>query len=575
MPAFKVDPISRIEGHLKIECEIEKKPEFNNEYFVTKCRAPVTMFRGFEIFLVGRDPRDALLFTPRICGVCPNPHSITSAMALDDAFDVTPPPAAILIRNIEEAAYYLYDHLIHFYLLIGPELGILMGPERGAPILPPVLGREGMAKGIGSHYARCVEIQRRANKVVALWGGKFPHVTNYYPGGVLVEPTLERIAESIAALVPIWEFIALTHIEDVKKLIEANERVKEVTESVLGARVGLEDIGPSTGRFLSYGMLPQVDDYEEDWLNPSNRNNSIFKAGAWYDGTRHPLNEDRITEDTKYSFYDVPDGLHPWDGKTVPNPQKPGAYSWTKAPRYDGEVFEVGPLARMLNTFGTKWEIPRVHPITGEDFGPFKYEVRNPKGSVLDRVVARAANALICANIVFEFLKELASLVASGETKNLHYKPVPKEAKGRGLWEAPRGALGHWIKISDHKISHYQCIVPGTWNWSPRDSLNRPGPGETAIQSGTTWVPTLNVVEIANALYPGWGDLLAEALTRLNPKFAKLNMEKTEEGEYVNATIALLVVRSFDPCLACGVHIITPQRRTYVFEVSRGLTSLY
>ncbi len=575
MPSFKVDPISRIEGHLKIQCKIERVPDLNNEYFVTECHAPVTMFRGFEIFLVGREPRDALLFTPRICGVCPNPHSITSAMALDDAFDAIPPPAAILIRNIEEAAYYIYDHLIHFYLLIGPELGVIMGPEYGAPILPPVAGTAGLAQGIGTHYAKCIQVQRRANEVVAMWGGKFPHVTNYYPGGVLVEPTLDRIANTVTSLVPLWEFVALTHMQDIMNLLEANERLKEVTDAVLGAPVGLEDLGVGTGNFLSFGMMPQTDDYEGDWLETKNRNNSLIKAGAFYDGSRHPLDEDKITEDAKYSFYDVQDGLHPWDGVTVPNRDKPGAYSWTKSPRYDNKVFEVGPLARMLNTFGMEWRIPRVHPITGEDYGDFVYKVRNPKGSVLDRIVARAACVLLVANAVFQYVNELVSLVKEGKTTVMNKKPVPKEAQGRGLWEAPRGALGHWVKISDHKIAHYQCVVPGTWNWSPRDSMDRPGPGEAAIQCGTTWVPTLNVIQIANALYPGWGDVLAQALTTLNPKYTRLNMEPTETGEYVNATIALLVVRSFDPCLACGVHIITPSKKTYVFEVGHGLCSVY
>jgi hydrogenase large subunit len=575
MPTLKVDPISRIEGHLKIECKIERKPELRDEYFVTECRAPVTMFRGFEIFLTGRDPRDAILINQRICGVCPNPHAMATVLALDDAFDAVPPPAAILVRNIVEAAYYLYDHLIHFYLLIGPELGVLMGPEYGAPIIPPVLGVEGIKRGIGSHYAECVRIQRLANEVVALWGGKFPHITNYYPGGVLSEPTLDRITKSIAALIKVWEFIALTHIEDVKRLIEANERLKEVTEAVLGVPVGLEDIGIGNGNFLSFGMLPRPEDYESDWLDTSKRKKSIIKAGAWKAGAGvKPLDENRITEDVKYSFYDGPDGLHPWEGQTQPIHQKPGAYSWTKAPRYDGEVYEVGPLARMLTTQGLEWRVPRVHPLTGENYGDFVYRVRNPKGSVLDRVAARAACVMMCANIVFEFLKELASLVNSGKASNINSKPVPKEAQGRGLWEAPRGALSHWVRIKDYKIAHWQVVVPGTWNWSPRDSKDRPGPGEAAIQCGTTWVPTLNVPQIANALYPGWGDIVAEALTKLNPKFAELNMERTEYGEYVNATLPLLIVRSFDPCLACGVHIITPERRTYVFEVGHGLSCM-
>lgn len=231
-------------------------------------------------------------------------------------------------------------------------------------------------------------------------------------------------------------------------------------------------------------------------------------------------------------------------------------------------------MARMLVTQGLEWRIPRVHPLTGEDYGDFVYRVRNPKGSVLDRVVARAACAMICANAVFEFLRELAKLVDGGDAKNINLKPVPREARGRGLWEAPRGALSHWVKIKDYKIAHWQAVVPGTWNWSPRDGKGRPGPGEAAIQCGTTWVPTLNVPQLANALHPGWGDIIADALVRLNPKFARLNMERTELGEYVNATIPLLIVRSFDPCLACGVHIITPERRTYVFEIGHGLSGV-
>ncbi|MCP8318189.1 MAG: nickel-dependent hydrogenase large subunit [archaeon] len=572
MPTFKVDPMSRIEGHLNITCEIEKKPELGNEYFVTESRASATMFRGFEIFLNGRDPRDAILITQRICGVCPNPHAMASTLALDDAFDAIPPPAAILIRNIVDSTYYLYDHLIHFYLLIGPELGVLMGPDRGAPIIPPVLGNEGIKQGIGSHYYECTRVQRKVNEVVALWGGKFPHIASYYPGGVLVEPTLERVADSIATLIYAWEFIALTHIEDIKNLIEANERLKEVTEAVLGARVGLEDIGVGNGNFLCFGMLPQPWNYESDWLDTSRRVNSIIKAGTWKaDIGKRPLDENKITEDVKYSFYDVPDGLHPWDGQTIPNRQKPDAYSWTKAPRYDDEVYEVGPLARMLITQGLEWRVPRIHPVTGEDYGDFVYTVKNPKGSVLDRVVARAATVMICANAAFDFLKELIHM--GNGVSNINLKPVPKEAQGRGLWEAPRGALSHWIKIRDYKIAHYQAVVPGTWNWSPRDSKDRPGPGEAAIQCGTTWIPTLNVPQIANALYPGWGDTVADALTKLNPKFANLNMEKTEAEEYINATIPLLIVRSFDPCLACGVHLITPKHRTHVFEVSHGLSS--
>jgi hydrogenase large subunit len=158
----------------------------------------------------------------------------------------------------------------------------------------------------------------------------------------------------------------------------------------------------------------------------------------------------------------------------------------------------------------------------------------------------------------------------------MNNKPVPKEGRGMGLWDAPRGALSHWVTVDDYKIKHYQCVVPGTWNWSPRDAKDRPGPGEHAIQSGTTWIPTLNVPQIATAMWSDdWGNLLATTLTALNPKFAGLNMEPSDAGTNVNATLPLMIVRSFDPCLACGVHLITPNRKTHSFDVKQGLSSLY
>lgn len=235
-----------------------------------------------------------------------------------------------------------------------------------------------------------------------------------------------------------------------------------------------------------------------------------------------------------------------------------------KAPRYDNKVYEVGPLARMINTFGTKWKIDRIHPLTDKDYGPVEYELRNPKGSVLDRVVARAFMTQLIANKLFEWVRELINYV---DTRTINYKAVPNEAKGRGLWEAPRGALGHWISIKGGKIERYQCVVPGTWNWSPRDDNDNLGAGEQALQSGTTWIPKLNVIQIANAIKAGWGDTLAGALTALNPKYAGINMEVTDTGEAANSSLPLLIVRSFDPCIACAVHLITPDGKRHVVDL--------
>lgn len=472
MPKFSIDPITRIEGHMGVELDINSNvlSTAPKEYFVTKALAKVHMFRGFELFLKGRDPRDAMLITQRICGVCPNPHGMASVQALDDAFGAEPTPAAILTRNIIEAAYYTYDHPIHFYLLIGPELGIIGAHP---PMVPPALGVEGIKTlGLGASYAKCIEAQRWACEVVALWGGKFPHIQSIYPGGVTVKPTLDKIASSIVRMVSVWEFVALTMMEDLYAILAADERLKEVTKAVLGAKVGLEDIGVCTGNFLSYGIFPDHTDYA-DWLDPSKRKKALIRSGAWSDGAFVTFDERKIREDVKYSYYDSPSGLHPSEGETSPKKDKPGAYTWSKAPRYDDKVYEVGPLARMINTFGTTWKVDRIHPTTGTDYGPVKYTLRNPKGSILDRVAARAFMALLCANNVFKWLLELKGYL---DKPIVNYKDVPREAKGRGLWEAPRGALGHWITIKEGKIARYQCVVPGTWNWSPRDDKDRPGP---------------------------------------------------------------------------------------------------
>lgn len=585
MAKFSIDPITRIEGHMGVELKIEKgilatAPE---EYFVTEAKAKVHSFRGFEIFLKGRDPRDALHITQRICGICPNPHGQASTQALDDAFGAIPPPAAILIRNIIEGFYYLYDHLIHFYLLIGPELGIL---SVYPPMVPPALGVEGMERlNLGTSYAKCVEIQRLCSEALALWGGKFPHIMSLYPGGVTVKPTLDKIASSIAKLAKIWEFVNVTMTKDLKAVIVANERIKEVTGEILGVKVGLEDIGVSTGNFLSYGIFPDHTDYE-DWLDPKKRKKALIQSGAWKLGDtapgQTPFDENKITEDVKYSFYKSPSGLHPKVGETEPYKGKPGAYSWVKAPRYDDRVYEVGPLARMVNTFGMKWDITKKvevrHPITGEqpkwldDPDLNAYELRNPMGSVLDRIVARAYMTLLVANKLIDWLLELNNYL---DSPICNVKPVPKEATGRGLWEGPRGALGHWITIKDGKIARYQCVVPSTWNWSPRDDKDRPGAGEQALTASLeplngVWIPRLNVVQIANAINPdieinwparikGWGNILGAALTKLYGDLALgLNMETAEEVGAVNSTIPLLIVRSFDPCLTCAVHLIMP-----------------
>ncbi|RLI85323.1 MAG: cytochrome-c3 hydrogenase [Archaeoglobales archaeon] len=559
-----VDPVTRIEGHLRIEMDVKDVETSTGVWQVVgTARSSGTLFRGFEIFLKGRDPRDAWFITQRICGVCPAAHAETSIQAIERAFGVQPTPAAILMRNILHGAFFIYDHITHTYVLVGPELGIIC---KHPPMVPPALGKAGVAKlSLGSSYVKAIEIQRKATEIVALWGGKFPHHASEYPGGMTVRPTADRIANTLARMVEIWEFVAKTMVGDLLTLVNASERVGEKLSEILGINIrGLEDIGVSTGNFLCYGIFPAHDDYD-DWYDPSKRRKALFHSGAW-DGNFKRFDESKITEYVKYSWYTSPSGLHPSVGETEPNKGKGGAYSWIKAPRYENKVYEVGPLARMVNTFGLKWRIPRVHPITGEDYGDFVYEMRNPKGSLLDRIAARVACTLIIANKMFEWIAELKNYM---NEPVVNYKDVPKEGEGFGLWEAPRGALGHWLKIKNYVIEHYQCVVPSTWNLSPRDDMGQPGPVETALQCGTTWLPKdMSVADVCNALYPEedidlsplginqtvkWGDALATALTPLG--LAELNLEPANGAKY-NTSIALAIVRSFDPCIACAVHVV-------------------
>ena len=568
MAKVVVDPVTRIEGHLGITMETKDVTTSTGTWtLVDKAYSHSNMFRGFEIILKGRDPRDAYFLTQRICGVCHAVHGAASMQALDHAYGVTPPPAAVLIRNVLHACFYCYDHMIHTYLLVGPELGIL---AKYPPMVPPALGKEGIAKlGLGSSYAKCVEMQRIANEATALWGGRAPFPVAEYPGGVTVKLTLDRIAGTIGRMNEVWNFAVHTMYRDLMALVEKNDHIGEAVSTLLDVDFrGLQDVGPSYPTQLSYGLFPDPDNYD-DWVKaqngePSRRKSAVIHAGAW-DGDFKPFELGKIKEYVKYSKYsDECTGLHPKDGKTIPQKDKPGAYAWAKAPRYDDKPYEVGPFARMVNTFGLRWKFDVTNPVTGETF-TFDWKVLNPKSSVIDRVAGRVAQTILFSTKAIEWAVELkqwvhdATATINPKTNNFSY--VPDTAEGFGLWDAPRGALLHYTNIKGGKINNYQCVVPSTWNLGPRDDMGQPGPVEKALEN--TWLPQLDVPTIANTLYPEadidasafglgkvkWGDALAVALKPLG--LAPLNMENG-----YNTSLALAIVRSFDPCLACAVHEI-------------------
>ncbi|MFO7968040.1 MAG: nickel-dependent hydrogenase large subunit [Archaeoglobaceae archaeon] len=561
-----VDPVTRIEGHLRIEMETEDVETSTGTWqIVNTARSSGTLFRGWETILRNRDPRDAWFLCQRICGVCPAPHAEASIQAIEQAFDVQPTPSATLIRNVMHGAYYIYDHLIHTYLLVGPELGVLANYP---PMVPPALGKDGISKlGLGSSYAKCVEMQRKANEIVALWGGRFPHHASEYPGGMTLKPTMDKITRTFASLSELYPFITHTMVNDLNALLEANPHIGEAVSNLLDVDFrGLQDLGVSTGNFLSYGIMPDPENYD-DWLSlneqPGRRESALIQAGAW-DGDFKDFDISKIEEYLRYSWYDNTSGQTPsQEGAPDPNKDKDEAYSWVKAPRYDGKVYEVGPIARMVNTFGTEWKAPRINPFTGEDPGEFEYTMLNPKGSVIDRVAGRVAATLIIANKMYEWLNEMKDYV---DQKVTNYKDVPQTGEGFGLYDAPRGALLHYLRIEDHKIGNYQAVVPSTWNLGPRDDTGQPGPVETALEG--TWLPELDVPTVASTLWPdenidltplgvsrtvNWGEALETALEPLG--LAPLNMEPTNGGQ-LNTSLALATIRSFDPCIACAVHML-------------------
>jgi len=612
MVTVTIDPITRIEGHLKIQMNLENvsgtgavNPWQRVQVVDSTGKnggaySTGTMFRGFEIFLNGRDPRDAWMIAQRICGVCPAPHGQTSILALDQAFGVEDslPTAAVLIRNILHGAYYLYDHVLHFYILMGPELGVL---AKYPPMVPPALGTLGISSiNLGSSYAAAVQIQRLASEIVAIWGGKFPHHMTEYPGGISAQPTLDKIAATYARMVNLWEFVATTMQADFNAVVAQNSTIASAIDSLIGASVGLDKIGQGTGNFLSYGCFPDYQNYA-DWIDPKNgRKNSLAWSGAWQSGDTAPkqtlFDPTLVLEDVGYSWYSSGSELNPTVGETVPiqpanqSSQKSAAYSWLKAPRYNNKVYEVGPLARMINTWGLTWKDPvafsTINPATGLDVSPGKtgsvsWTVLNPNGSVVDRVAGRVFFSLAVANKMFEWIAALKSYMNS---PIVNYVDVPTTGSGLGLWDAPRGALLHYLEISGKKISRYQCVVPGTWLFSPRDDQGRLGIAEYALSCGTTWLPkNLRVSDVANAIYPTanvnlsawgvaapqkWGDSLGIALAPHH--LTDLNMEPapvTAGVDSYNTSLALAIIRSFDPCLACAVHIITPEGKRLITKL--------
>lgn len=541
-----IDPITRIEGHLRIEVELDATNTVRDAW------SSITLWRGFETILKGRDPRDAGLITQRFCGVCTYVHYEASILACEDAFKVKAPTNARLVRNLISGAQYLYDHIMHFYHLHGLDWVDITSALKADPKKAVEMARAYCANPyncsethykavqqrltkfvqsgrlgpfanaywgnpsyklppeanliVTSHYLDALQISKVASTMTAIFGGKNPHPQSLVVGGVSsVMDALDasRLGEYLFRLKEVKNFIENAYIPDV--LLAAAYYKEE----------GLQGLGGGVKNFLAYGGFP-MDDGWTSLLFPR----GLVKGAD----VAHPmtLDEEKITEEVSHAWYQDKGPLHPYKGWTYPEYtgfDKEGhlkgneKYSWCKAPRYDGLPYEVGPLARLVVAYSQGHaELKNLIDGTLKAAGlPVTVLF-----STLGRTAARAIETKYVADHIEGWLNELVKNVKAGDTRTWTKCDVPKKGEGRGMTEPPRGALGHWIRIEDKVIANYQAIVPSTWNCSPRDKAGRRGPYEESLIG--------------------------------------LKLAKADEPLEIIRTI-----HSFDPCMACAVHIIDPQ----------------
>jgi len=477
---IRIDPITRIEGHMAVEAVID-------DGVVKEARSSGTLFRGFEIILRGRDPRDACRLTQRICGVCPTAHATASTLCIDEAFGLTEkiPDNAKLIRALIFGSNFLQSHILHFYHLAALDYVDAAGAIGDlAPFVPRYEGDYRAPADVNAelvnHYVRALDIRRKCQEMLSIFGGKMPHNVGIVPGGVTEKPTEDKITNFLWRLNEIRDFVEKVYIPDVLAV------AKLYTDYFA--------VGPGCKRLLSYGGFDL----------PTGK---LFTTGIVApDLKAEPFDKENITEDVKHSWYaDSGSGRNPAQGETAPQPKKKEAYSFLKSPRYEGSVCEVGPLARMVNNYVQGDS--KVKEMVDSVLGEFDAGV-DVLYSVLGRHAARAIEAKIVGDAMVDWLQ---ALKPAGPT--IVDSPIPDEGQGAGLTEAPRGSVGHWITIKGRKTERYQVITPTAWNASPKDDKGQPGPVEQAI-IGTKVKDKDNPFELVR------------------------------------------IVRAFDPCLACSVHLL-------------------
>jgi uptake hydrogenase large subunit len=480
MSRLVLGPFNRVEGDLEVQLEVA-------DGRVREARVNSPLYRGFEQILQGKDPRDTLVIAPRVCGICSVSQSMAAAYALADAAGVAMPPNGELATNLVLACENLADHLTHFYLFFMPDFARAVYADR---IWYP--STEARFRALtGTATGLVLPARAHFMHLMGLLAGKWPHSLSLQPGGTTKPVQAQERIRSLAILGAFRRFLeretfgdpleTLVALDSARSLDAWAAREPEQGDLRRFLRIaddlGLDRLGRATDRFMSYGAYPIA-------------GQRLFEAGRWAGGPR-PLDIGVITEDPARSWMIGGAPLHPASGVTIPDADKAGAYSWCKAPRLDGEVVEVGALARQLIDG---------HPLIRD-------LVAESGGNVRNRVIARL---LELARVLIA-MEDWVKAIVPGEPY-CRPTPVPDDAVGVGLVEAARGSLGHWLVIRRGRILNYQIIAPTTWNFSPRDAAGIPGALEQALVGC-----------------------------------------EVRPGETTPVAVQH-VVRSFDPCMVCTVH---------------------
>ena len=545
-----VDPITRIEGHLRIDVEVDRGKVQNSW-------SSGQMWRGIEKILEGRDPRDAWVFTQRICGVCTTVHAIASVRSVENALQINPPLNAQLIRNILISAHALHDHIVHFYHLSALDWVDVVSALKGNPkttsrlaeSLSPWPGngvkdltavKEKLADFVSkgqlgiftngywghpamdlspdvnllavSHYLQALEVQKAANKVVTVLGSKTPNIQNLAVGGVANAINLDN--EATLNMAKLYQIKG--YLEEVRAFID---QVYFTDVAAIGAMYApWLGYGAGVTNYLSVPDLPLNPEGTEFGMPGGVIMNGDLGSFREISSFNDELFRDNVAEGIAHSWYEGDGDLHPWKGETVPAYSEldhDGKYSWVKAPRFEGQPMQVGPLAQVLAGLAAGDELTTKFALEFLDVaGSVAGAKLTPAvlHSTLGRHAARAIRARVIAHQALGQWEALVGNIGGGDTEIFTPFEFPAgEIQGYGFHEAPRGTLSHWCVIEDGKIKNYQCVVPSTWNAGPRDAKDQMGPYEASLV----------------------GNPIADPERPLE---------------------VLRTIHSFDPCLACAIH---------------------